>query len=554
MSDNSDKTLHEILEKITGSAFRQTTDARPQLQKMFEAASNTPNLDPDLPNNIEELMASLANKFAESGQNGVQGEASVESEIPLYHPENDFRRELQKASHPKSNLNGIKDASRILHSASFRKMQGKMQLYPLNQSELFRNRLTHSIEVAEISVRIAEHLNKTVNYFLRCPINLNIVQAAGLAHDIGHPPFGHAGEKILNSLMADFGGFESNAQSLRVLSQLEPRATNYDKDYILFPHNPDKSVGLHLSYRTLASVVKYDREIKDSEIINGPTKGYYPSSKKLISNIKAKVIKNDSDKPLNTVECQIMDIADDIAYSTYDFEDSMISEMIHPMDLFTFPEGLRSDILNRMNKAVAKWNYNYDLTFDDVTFVFASIFDNYVTSLSRKYDFNNAMHRLVFFGQTYQESIRTAKEPKLRRAVTEALIDTAVKSVNVVIDKNNPELSRIRLGSRKLLEIEALKAFNYCVVTNSNKLKLLERRVKRVLTSVFKELVEDPSGCLFPAFVREQFRMMGLWRENEKPARARFVCDYIAGMSEREVINICDKINSSDVTNILGVE
>lgn len=113
-----------------------------------------------------------------------------------------------------------RDYSRILYSTSFRRLQGKMQLFGVDPEHFFRNRLTHSLEVSEIARAIAI---RTCQYQRD---ELQVVQAASLAHDLGNPPFGHSGEAVLNEISKDFGGFEGNAQTLRILIQLEKRILN----------------------------------------------------------------------------------------------------------------------------------------------------------------------------------------------------------------------------------------------------------------------------------------------------------------------------------------
>jgi dGTPase len=112
-----------------------------------------------------------------------------------------------------------RDYGRIVHSASFRRQQGKTQVFPGHESDFFRNRLTHSLEVAQIAEGIADRLNYFYSENLPEPISGRLCAAAGLVHDIGHPPFGHNGERALDAKMKQYGGFEGNAQTLRILSR-----------------------------------------------------------------------------------------------------------------------------------------------------------------------------------------------------------------------------------------------------------------------------------------------------------------------------------------------
>jgi len=114
----------------------------------------------------------------------------------------------------------MRDYARILYSSSFRRLQGKMQLLGIDPTHFHRNRLTHSLEVAQIGRTIAEHLN----------VPTCVTEACSLAHDIGNPPFGHYGEKVLNDLGDKVGGFEGNAQTFRILHRLEKKSHEYPSD------------------------------------------------------------------------------------------------------------------------------------------------------------------------------------------------------------------------------------------------------------------------------------------------------------------------------------
>src|SRR5688572_9174713 len=115
-----------------------------------------------------------------------------------------------------------RDFSRLVHSPSFRRLTGKMQIYPTGESDFFRNRLTHTLEVGDIAYLIAHKLN-TTPFFIENKIDLDLITFSAHAHDLGHPPFGHDGERALDECMANFGRFEGNAQTLRILLKLEKK-------------------------------------------------------------------------------------------------------------------------------------------------------------------------------------------------------------------------------------------------------------------------------------------------------------------------------------------
>ncbi|HLG72378.1 MAG TPA: dNTP triphosphohydrolase, partial [Chloroflexota bacterium] len=187
------------------------------------------------------------------------------------------------------------DRARILHSAAFRRLQRKTQVFAPAEGDFFRTRLTHSIEVAQIAKGIA----------LRVGADPTLCEAASLAHDIGHPPFGHAGERVLNECMAKAGGFEGNAQNLRVLATLEVKSDEYP--------------GLNLTRATLDALLKYKRLHSETQT----DKFVYDDDLPLVDW----VCQGRRDER-TSFECQIMDWSDEVAYSVHDLEDGMWGEVI----------------------------------------------------------------------------------------------------------------------------------------------------------------------------------------------------------------------------------
>jgi len=190
------------------------------------------------------------------------------------------------------------DRARILHSAAFRRLQRKTQVFAPGEGDFFRTRLTHSIEVSQIAKGIA----------IRVGANPTLCEAASLAHDIGHPPFGHAGERVLNECMAQAGGFEGNAQNLRVLAALEIKSDDY--------------LGLNLTRASLDALLKYKRSHSEA-VARDEDKFFYDEELPLVDW----VCRGERDEP-TSFECQIMEWADDVAYSVHDVEDGMWAEVI----------------------------------------------------------------------------------------------------------------------------------------------------------------------------------------------------------------------------------
>ena len=191
-----------------------------------------------------------------------------------------------------------RDRDRILHSTAFRRLEYKTQVFVNHEGDHFRTRLTHSLEVAQIGRTAARYLG----------LNEDLAETVALAHDLGHSPFGHAGERALNAVLEDYGGFDHNAQTLRVVTVLERRYAAFD--------------GLNLTWDTLEGVVKH----------NGPLIDHIPT---YIADYSA-----EDDLELSThpsAEAQIAALADDIAYTNHDLDDGLRAGLFGVADLQDLP-------------------------------------------------------------------------------------------------------------------------------------------------------------------------------------------------------------------------
>ncbi|MBV4531275.1 dNTP triphosphohydrolase [Pseudomonas sp. SWRI107] len=197
----------------------------------------------------------------------------------------------------------MRDYARILYSSSFRRLQGKMQLLGIDAGRFNRNRLTHSLEVAQIARSIASDLKLDVTV---------VAEAAALAHDIGNPPFGHHGETVLDELCKPCGGYEGNAQAFRILRTLERKHHAYD--------------GLNLNVRTLMGVTKYFHLRA-----NNPKKFLYDDDHEFLS----RELRQHDLQITKSIDAEIMDLADEIAYAAHDLEDALsfglisLDEILH---------------------------------------------------------------------------------------------------------------------------------------------------------------------------------------------------------------------------------
>ncbi|MDO1449557.1 dNTP triphosphohydrolase [Rhodocytophaga aerolata] len=455
-----------------------------------------------------------------------------------------------------------KDYARLIHCPAYRRLQGKTQLFPGHESDFFRNRLTHSHEVAQIAKSIAIRLN----YLLRkrglsYRINTDIVEFAGIAHDIGHPPFGHQGEEALDERMINFGGFEGNAQTLRLLTKLEKKELIPETHYGFSESGEDKRVGLNLAFRTLASILKYDKiiyatkEEREKALAEGkihkliPVKGYYGSEKELVESIKNHVLINPNIKgSFKTIECQIMDIADDIAYSTYDLEDAFKAGFIKPIDLITLNDSeVVKEIINKIQLALGK-----QLSLADIINVTGRVFNNYfgykkIYSLGEDVVLDDeVLENIHTTSIRYAVAVsdQIAKNGYYRTDFCSQLIGKFIQSVDFSqINEENPCLSKIKMDEDIEMEVETLKQFTYQYQIMSPKLKMVEFRGKQIVSFIFDTLLENPG--LMPA----DFKIIYDFATNET-GRRRAICDFIAGMTDKYCVEFYAKLTSENSQTI----
>ncbi len=329
-----------------------------------------------------------------------------------------------------------RDRDRIVHSTAFRRLEYKTQVFVNHEGDLFRTRLTHSIEVAQIARTIARHLK----------LNEDLVEAISLAHDLGHTPFGHAGQDALNECMKVHGGFEHNLQSLRVVDVLEERYAAFD--------------GLNLCFETREGILKHCAPQKAAEL----------------GEVAARFLANR--RP--TLEAQIANLADEIAYINHDVDD-----------------GLRSGLI----------------TLEEISGI--GIFPRFLDAARNEHP-GIAERRLVH--ETVRRMINAMVSDLIRQ--TESNLRThAVRTLEDV--RAAPPL--VAFSEEMRAQNRALKAFLYAHLYRHYRVMRMSAKAHRIISELFAAFMQD--GRLLPPGYQAP-----------EPNRARAVADYIAGMTDRYAI------------------
>lgn len=474
-----------------------------------------------------------------------------------------------------------RDYGRTVHSPSFRRLQGKAQLF-LGGDWNSRNRLTHSIEVAQVAKSIAQKLNDDIakkygDKYDYLKINEDIVEVAGLLHDIGHPPFGHNGERALNDCMQGYGGFEGNAQTLRIIARIEKKElperpnTQQFKGVPLGFDNQGKDirVGLNLTYRVLASVLKYDnaipQESKKSEVI----KGYYSTEAEIVEAIKKNVYKSEEYlhekcKTWKTVECQIMEIADDIANAAYDLEDAFKLNLLTPLDLIS--DRYSKDVHKKMEALHKDWEMDLDGVYQVLYSVAEPAFrvEPYTTLSNKMKDLIKSEENPQLLWWIHNKAVNIAKriatDGYLRIDYTSQLVNKFIKAVKIDINEEYPPFSKIYLEEDVEKQVAVLKQFSYVSIVESSRIRVPEYRGYYIVSEIYKALTEKgkKGTQLLPKDIKEVFDFFeklkdsanNCKKEELSTLQQRLIADFIAGMTDAFAVEFHNRLHSDNPKTI----
>ncbi|MEN3159774.1 anti-phage deoxyguanosine triphosphatase [Alkalimonas sp. NCh-2] len=426
------------------------------------------------------------------------------------------RRSYQHGNAPKAfNSNSAdkdaqRDRARIIHSEAFRRLQAKTQVLGVGEHDFYRTRLTHSLEVAQIGSGICEQLRERyadhADYLEWLP-SLSQIEAICLAHDMGHPPFGHGGEVALNYYMHAKGGFEGNGQTLRIMAHLGEYSPQH---------------GLDLTRRTMLGVLKYPVLHRDvacypielaecSSNIDSykPPKCIHDDDDSVLAWVLSALPPEDAQlfRSINTegsrpkacfkgFDTAIMELADDISYGVHDLEDVLALRLVTE-------RAWQEDVLNK-------------LSGNDV--------------ISKALDFYNR--------KLFSESSTDRKHAISR------LIGYFLPEISIVRQQRfaTPLLDlQVQLSAEASAPLQILKDFVYKHVIRRPEVQTLEYKGQQLVMKLFAVLRDNPERLLPPVV---------LARYQQTAQQDRVICDYVAGMTDSYAIKLYQKIFSPDMGSV----
>lgn len=412
-------------------------------------------------------------------------------------------------SPPDNRIDGQRDRDRILYTSAFRRLAGVTQVVSAHEGHVFHNRLTHSLEVAQLARRAAEKLLRKQPKVARSlgGVDPDIAEAAALAHDLGHPPFGHIAEEELDRLLVQDDikdGFNGNAQSFRIVSRLALRRS----------YHP----GLNLTRATLNGVLKYPW-LRGAGGEQSEKWGSYESDRDVFDWAR----KGHSEK-VRTIEAELMDWADDVTYAVHDIEDFYRAGRI-PIDRLKNDPAERDRFLTFAGSRYKGKELKWDLVREGFSELVSSI------PLSEPY--------------SSSRNLRAAL-----RSVTAVLIGRYINATELR-EPTSKNSCPLEFDSVLKAEVWMWKQLTWYYVIGKPSLATQQHGLRRVVSclyEIFRDAARSRNLSIFPAGFREALENTdGDWEKNCR----RIVVDLIAGMSEREAIIMHNRLTGAAPGSVL---
>ena len=384
------------------------------------------------------------------------------------------------------------DRDRIMFTPAFRRLQAKTQVFQAGEYDFYRTRLTHSMEVANIAKSIVAWLRG------RHPavrIDPDLLEAICLAHDIGHPPFGHSGERVLNALMEPHGGFEGNAQTLRIVTR-----TIYSRSKGRGGMSPSRAL--------LDGVLKYKRLHRDR---GGETNHFIYDDQEPILEFcfgtrdLAGALKEGDVNGFHSLECQVMDLADDIAYSCFDIVDGAKARFLTPDHLRIWREG-------------------------------------------RELDETQARH----FDDLLEMMAKNKLQPKMNAVIGELIQGASLAAAeNFMTKRTRRHAWRLEIKPEAKARIRLHKALCKELIFGSSALQQIEYKGGHVLRQLSDSLFENYLGeRAKPALLVPNEVHRAVCAAETKSARARLLCDHLSGMTDAYALRSYKRLFDPDYGSI----
>ncbi|MFM2590428.1 anti-phage deoxyguanosine triphosphatase [Vibrio sp. TBV020] len=408
-----------------------------------------------------------------------------------------------------------RDRARILHSAAFRRLQAKTQVHGNSFDDFHRTRLTHSLEAAQLGTGIVAQIKKKQPEFRDLLPSDSLIDSLCLAHDIGHPPYGHGGEVALNYMMREHGGFEGNAQTFRIVTKLEPYTELF---------------GMNLARRTLLGLIKYPALISQTradimpECVShqrklrardwSPAKGLYDCDADLFDWVLEPLSQNDKSifsqmrdeqysetehkkTRYKSIDCSIMELADDIAYGVHDLEDALVLGMVNRNQ---WVEGAAS----KLAECGDPW------------------FEEHIASISE----------MLLSGTHHQ------RKDAIGGMVNALLTSISIKPVDAPFESQLLAFNAV-LEPSMANALEILKRFVSQYVIQVPHVQVMEYKGQQIIMDIFEALNADPERLL-PIDIKQKWAN----RKDESDGY-RVIADYISSMTDGHAQRLHQQLFSS---------